>query len=162
MKMERISCGFGLMLVVNYMIHHQFAPAIYFATVGCVLLLAYRKVQFDQMMEQALFRFVLLLCAALIFAMEIDVIEGLSWFVLSMLSSCFSQRLQKSSFDFLEKISCVNIIVLTALFCTAALNYWLKWDLSFGMFLVCALFQPSHVVIENPFVMPHSSKSLSK
>lgn len=162
MKLERGCFGLGLLLVVNYMAHRQFLPAIYFGIVFCGLLVVYRKIKIDQMMEQALLRFALLLGFALACSIKLDAWEALGWFVLSILSSCFSQRLQKAAAAFLDAISCINIIVCTAVFCTAALSSWMNWDLSFGILLVCAVFQPSHLALDNPFESVNSSKSLSK
>jgi len=161
MKLERRCCGLGLMLIVNYMIHHQYAPAVYFGVVLCALLIKYRQVHVGEMMEKTLIRFVILLGCALLFSVEILAVEGLSWFVLCMLSSCFMQRIQKNSTEFLENISCINIITLTCVFCGLALSSWTSWNPSYGIVWLCALFQPSGLALIKP-LNSFVSKPISK
>ena len=53
MKKERGFVGLGLALIINYMMHQMYGPAIYFGVVLCGLMVFYGKVDVEKMMKQA-------------------------------------------------------------------------------------------------------------
>ena len=144
MKKERGFVGLGLALIVNYMVHQMFAPAIYFGVVLCGLLVFYAKVDLEKMMKDATVRFVLILMVCLAFNESLGFFQGISVLVLCAVSSAVSQRIHKSSAAFLENLSMINMILFGLVFC----GLLLQVVFPFVLMMFVALLQPSGLPLE--------------
>ena len=155
LNMKKWFYGFGLGLSVNYLLHQMNGPAVYFGLVFCGLLVFYCRVQLDEMVKDALIRFALLLIAALFYSVDMDLFSAVSWFVLCAFSSGISQCMMRYSYESLEKISCINMVLLGTVFCCVLMSKFMGWNMSLYLMLLCALFQPSHLPLVHPFEMWH-------
>ena len=132
--------------VLNYLIHQELTACLYFGAVLCGLMVFYRLVELEKGLFEGVIRYVAVLCMALLFHQEISFLQSMCWFVLSVLGSFLTQRVQKSSAAFLESLCLLNLIAGSLLFCAVLFQPWLEWDLSFVLMAGCVLFQPSGVL----------------
>ena len=158
MKKERGFVGLGLALIINYMMHQMYGPAIYFGVVLCGLMVFYGKVDVEKMMKQAVVRFVLILMISLAMDSTLSFIQGISILVLCAVCALCSVRIQKSSVSFLEGISMINMILCGLVFCGLLLKMISPWILM--MFV--ALFQPSGLSLEIEGVHFPNIKTMTK
>lgn len=139
MKLERGFVGLGLVLVINYMMHQMFAPGIYLGAVMSGLLVYYGHVNVETMMKQGIVRFILVLLISLLMEETLGFIESVNWLVLCVLCAAVSQRIQKSSMDFLENLSIINMILCGICFC----GILLQLISPVMLMIVSSLLQPS-------------------
>ncbi len=158
MKKERGFVGLGLALVINYMMHQMFAPAIYFGVVLCGLMVFYGKMDMEKMMRQAVVRFVLILMISLAMNYPLSFIQGISILVLCTDCAACSMRIQKSSAAFFENLSMVNMILCGLVFC----GFLLQMISPLMLMMFVALFQPSGLPLEIEGIHFPSFKTMTK
>ena len=144
MKLEKGFVGLGLMLVMNYMMHQMFAPGIQLGVVLSGLLVYYGHVNVENMMKQGMMRFILVLLISLLMEEAFGFAEAMNWLVLCVLCAAVSQRIQKSTMDFLENLSIINMILCGLCFCGVLLQIISPMVLM----MVAALLQPSGLSLQ--------------
>ena len=158
MKKERIFTGLGLALIINYMVHQMFAPAIYFGIVLCGLMVFYAKVDLEKMMKDATVRFVLNLMICFAFNESLGLIQGVSVLVLCAVSGAVNQRIHKSTISFLESLSMINMILCGLVFC----GLLLQVVSPFVLMMFAAMFQPSGLSLEIEGIHFSGFKTMTK
>lgn len=150
MKKERLICGLVLVLMLNWMIHGETGAVLYFGAVLTGLLVYYRSICLEQMFESALLRFVLILSVSLWFSQEMKLFDACAWLMMSVASSAYTQRIQKSDAAFLDQLSMLNMFLMPVMLILVLCCMNGSEMSCFILMCVLSFYQPSGLPLCNP------------
>lgn len=150
MKKERLICGLVLIMMMNWMIHGELGAVIYFGAVMTGLLVYYRSICLEQIFESALLRFVLILSVSLCFSQEMKLFDACAWLMMSVTSSAYTQRIQKSDAAFLNQLSIFNMLLMPVMLILVLCCMNGSEISCFILMSVLSFYQPSGLPLCNP------------